>query len=408
MNDKTIQMNLFDYFMDSEKFTIKEATELVKEQRNIDVNNESIRARIYEGLDSGLFSRVSRGVYKVESQFKDETISCLLINGNGRNLSSIADSSIDSIITDHPYDLTKSLTGGNRKFATYELFKYQEEDFKEKSRVLKNGAFCVEFLPEENEVNFEYLYNLKQMAIKQGFKYFAKVPWTKGDFVANTGRKSKNSEDVMIFSKGEPRALKLNAKKNYEEARINGFDITGLSSEQVKDLLQQNNLVVHYMKGTAGMLPKSFDYQPRGKKEKIMEAEKPVELLEDIIEYVTLPFEVVLDQFAGSGNLAIASANKKRSSILIEKDETMFNKMKENIEDNLVLDQDVNSIIDDLELIGLDETINSHKLSLGKMKIMANNSIKLKKALDLAMKETDLDKQGLPRITENKIIKHKL
>lgn len=335
MEDKTIQMNLFDYFMDSDGFSIQDATKLVKDQRQINVNDESIRARIYEGVDSGLFTRISRGVYKVESQIKDTTVSCLLINGNGRDLSFIEDNSIDSIITDHPYDLSKSLTGGNRKFATYELFKYQEQDFTEKNRVLKPGAFCVEFLPEENEVNYEYLYQVKQMAIKQGFKYFAKVPWTKGDFVANTGRKSKNIEDVMIFSKGEPRALKLNAKKNYAEARDSGLDITGLTSEQVKDLLQQNNLVVHYMKGTAGMFPKAFDYQPKNSKNKVMEAEKPVELLEDIIEYVTLPFEVVLDQFAGSGNLAIASHNKNRSSIIIEKDEEMFEKMKSNIESEL-------------------------------------------------------------------------
>lgn len=336
MEDKTIQMNLFDYFMDSEGFSIQDAKKLVKEQRQINVNDESIRARIYEGVDAGIFRRVSRGVYKVESQIKDKKVSCLLINGNGRDLSFIEDDSIDSIITDHPYDLSKSLTGGNRKFATYELFKYQEQDFKEKNRVLKPGAFCVEFLPEENEVNYEYLYQVKQMAVEQGFKYFAKVPWLKGDFVANTGRKSKNAEDVMIFSKGEPRALKLNAKKNYAEAREHNLDISGLSSEQVKELLQQNNLRVHYMKGTSGMLPKAFDYQPRGLKEKVMEAEKPIELLEDIIEYVTLPFEVVLDQFAGSGNLAIASANKKRSSILIEKDGPMFERMKNHVDRSLI------------------------------------------------------------------------
>jgi len=30
-------------------------------------------------------------------------------------------------------------------------------------RVLKEGAFCVELLPEENEVNYQYLYEVKQM-----------------------------------------------------------------------------------------------------------------------------------------------------------------------------------------------------------------------------------------------------
>ena len=84
----------------------------------------------------------------------------------------IKDKSIDGIITDHPYDLQKALTGGNRKFATFELFRYESKDFKEKQRVLKDGAFLVEFLPEESEVNFDYLYEIKKMAQENGFKYF--------------------------------------------------------------------------------------------------------------------------------------------------------------------------------------------------------------------------------------------
>ena len=54
MNTDTIQMSLFDYFMEDEQFTIPEATALVKEQKNLQVNDESIRARIYEGLELGL------------------------------------------------------------------------------------------------------------------------------------------------------------------------------------------------------------------------------------------------------------------------------------------------------------------------------------------------------------------
>ncbi len=330
--NNSIQMNLFQYFLDEEQFTIQEATTLVKKVNKLNVNNESIRARIYEGVDKGLFQKISRGVYKVSSQIDGNQNNCLLINGDGRDLSMIESNSIDGIITDHPYDLNKALTGGNRKFATYELFKYNQKDFDEKQRVLKNGSFMVEFLPEESEINFEYLYKIKEMAIKSGFKYFAKVPWIKGTFIANTGRKSKNSEDVMIFSKGEPRALKLDAKKNIETALKNNIDIKGKNSYEVRDLLVENELEVCYMKGTSGMLPTSFDYQPRGKKEKVMEAEKPVSLLENIIEYISKPYETLLDQFAGSGNFVIACFNTKRNSIAIEKDKEIFDKMCHNIE----------------------------------------------------------------------------
>ncbi|MBQ2917079.1 MAG: site-specific DNA-methyltransferase [Clostridia bacterium] len=333
--DNTIQMNLFEYFLDEEKFSIQEATNLVKNVKNMQVNNESIRARIYEGVEKGIFTKISRGVYKVTKQIEGKDNTCLLINGDGRDLSSIKDKSIDGIITDHPYDLQKALTGGNRKFAKYELFKYESKDFKEKQRVLKEGAFLVEFIPEESEVNFDYLYELKKMAQDNGFKYFAKVAWKKGNFTANTGRKSKNVEDVMIFSNGEPRNLKLDAKKNLEIAKNHGLDIKGKSSYEIRDMLQENNIDICYMKGTNGMLPTAFDYQPKNSKDKIIEAEKPIGLIEEIIEYISKPYEVLLDQFAGSGNFVIACHNKNRNSIAIEKDTEMFEKMKSNIEKNI-------------------------------------------------------------------------
>lgn len=328
-------MNLFEYFLDDENFSIQDATHLVKNVRNMSVNNESIRARIYEGVEKGIFTRISRGVYKVTSQLDKNKSTCLLINGDGRDLSMLKDESIDGIITDHPYDLQQALTGGNRKFATFELFRYENKDFKEKQRVLKNGAFLVEFLPEESEINFDYLYEIKKMAQENGFKYFAKVSWKKGNFVSNTGRKSKNTEDVMIFSKGEPRTLKIDAKKNLSVARENNINIKGKNSYEIRDILQESGLTVYYMKGTNGMLPTNFDYQPKSTKDKIMEAEKPVELIEEIIEYISKPYETLLDQYAGSGNFVIACYNKKRNGIAIEKNNEMFEKMKDNIESNL-------------------------------------------------------------------------
>lgn len=333
--DNTIQMNLFEYFIDEEKFSIQDATNLVKNVKNMQVNNESIRARIYEGVEKGIFTKISRGVYKVTKQVEGKNNTCLLINGDGRDLSMIQDKSIDGIITDHPYDLQKALTGGNRKFAKYELFRYEDKDFKEKHRVLKSGAFLVEFIPEESEVNYEYLYKIKEMAKDNGFKYFAKVAWKKGNFISNTGRKSKNVEDVMIFSNGEPRSLKLDAKKNLETAKNNNLDTKGMSSYEVRDMLQENNLDVAYMKGTNGMLPTAFDYQPKNSKDKIIEAEKPVELIEEIIEYISKPYETLLDQYAGSWNFVIACYNKNRNGIAIEKDNEMFGKMKDNVEENL-------------------------------------------------------------------------
>lgn len=306
-----IQATLFDYFQDTEYFTIQEANELVLEHQNRDVNTESIRARIYEGVDKGLFERVGKGLYMVTRDNEDGSQSnCLLINGDGRDLSIFEDNSLDAIITDHPWADEKSLKGGNRNFADYELFEYTEEDFKEKHRVLKPGHFLVEFLPEENANNYQYLYKVKEMARKAGMEYYAKVGWKKGDFVANTGRKSKNVEDVCFFTKGRARNLRPNAKKDKAEPDVQ-----------------------HYMSGAHGMLPCNFDISAPGKKERIHQAEKPVELLQQILGFITLPGETALDQFAGSGVLGEAALKTGRNSILIEKDEETFQKLTERLKE---------------------------------------------------------------------------
>ena len=103
-------------------------------------------------------------------------------------------------------------------------------------------------------------------------------------------------------------------------------------------MLLEKGFEVCYMKGTNGMLPTTFDYQPRNKNDKVMEAEKPVELLEDIISYISNPFETLLDQYAGSGNFVVACFNTKRNSIAIEKDNIMFDKMINNIEKQVDLE----------------------------------------------------------------------
>ena len=65
----------------------------------------------------------------------------MLVQGNGRDLSFLKDNSIDAIITDHAYDLKKSLKGGNRDFAAYECFQYTQEDFDEKIPGVEKRVF---------------------------------------------------------------------------------------------------------------------------------------------------------------------------------------------------------------------------------------------------------------------------
>lgn len=260
-------------------FTLKQAYEL-----NPAVNEESVRARIYEGMGV-YFKRIGRGL------FVTKDLSCAVVEGNGRDLSILDDESIDCILTDHPWK-DSATSGGNRNFASYECFQYTVQDFAEKARVLKDGCFLCEILPAENETNFDYLYSIKKMAEQCGFRYYAKVPWKKENFVSNTGRKAKDTEDVMIFSKGRARSLRFDVQRS----------------------LQYNTAC--YMSG-AEMLPTEF--VAPAVRNKRCQSEKPVALFEQILGFLTKENEVVLDQFAGSGAVGAACRNINRFCILFEK-----------------------------------------------------------------------------------------
>lgn len=296
----SIAETLLSVFGDND-FTLTDAYDAVPRKEPT-----SVRARIYENLDIR-FRRIGKGVYAAMA----DGARSVLIEGDGRDLSFLKDGSIDCIITDHPWSDPHSNRGGNRNFTEYDTFRYRQGDFDEKARVMKDGCFLVEFLPAENANNFEYLYQLKSMALKSGFRYYAKTSWTKGTFVANTGRKSKNTEDIMIFTKGKPRALRVDAKKD------KAAGTTG-----------------HYMKGAAGMLPATFDVQPPSKKERRHQSQKPVELLAKLIRFVTKEGEIILDQFTGSGTSMEAAIRCGRRAIGIELDHGYVESIKKHFREN--------------------------------------------------------------------------
>lgn len=285
MTDKSLAASIIAAFKGI-NFTLKDAYARFCPKYPMD----SVRGRIYENLGKR-FERIGRGLYTTKSN--DETVA--LIEGDGRDLSFLKDNSIDCIITDHPWSDPKANNGGSRHFATYSCFRYTTQDFIEKARVLKPGSFLVEMIPAENETNFDYLYQIKKMAETAGFQYYAKVPWKKGNFIGNTGRKSKNTEDMMIFSLGKARSLRPDKMKDKADPSVK-----------------------HFMSGSKYMLPTNFDIQPPNKKSRLHQAEKPVGLVEELLEYLTLENEIVLDQFAGSGVVGEACINKNRKCILIE------------------------------------------------------------------------------------------
>lgn len=295
---------IFACFKGAKRFTLKEAYE-----KYSDKPAETIRARIYDNLGIK-FERIAKGIY---CTIESENEKCIVIEGDGRDLSIIEDSSIDCILTDHPWLDPKSNKGGTRAFAEYECFRYTPEDFREKARVLKDGCFLAEVILAENENNYEYLYQIKQYAKEAGFIYYAKVTWKKGTFVSNTGRKAKNTQDIMIFSKGKARNMRIDTKRTAQTGELT------------------------YMSGCNGMLPTMFDVQPVSRKDKIHQSELPVPLCEQILEFLTYEGEVILDSFAGSGAVGEAALNLRRNCILIEILKENVQKIKKRFEDNILM-----------------------------------------------------------------------
>lgn len=84
-----------------------------------------------------------------------------------------------------------------------------------------------------------------------------------------------------------------------------------------------------FMSGAAGMLPAMFDVDPVPRGAKIHQSELPVSLCEQLLEYLTLEGEVILDPFAGSGAVGVAALRKGRRCILIEKQHENVEKIKE-------------------------------------------------------------------------------
>jgi site-specific DNA-methyltransferase (adenine-specific) len=83
------------------------------------------------------------------------------------------------------------------------------------------------------------------------------------------------------------------------------------------------------MSGAKAMLPTCFDFQPPKKKERLHQSEKPVSLLQNILTYVTNNYDIVLDQFTGSGSSMIAAVKSKRKVIGIELSQLYCKKIKE-------------------------------------------------------------------------------
>lgn len=108
----------------------------------------------------------------------------------------------------------------------------------------------------------------------------------------------------------------------------------GMAPWQGKGPRRTYEMIFYATKGQKGLLTSPVDILDEARvsrKERIHAAQKPVELLEELINCATLPGDFVLDPCCGSGSTLVAAKNLKRRGLGIEVDETFYNTAMSNV-----------------------------------------------------------------------------
>jgi len=99
------------------------------------------------------------------------------------------------------------------------------------------------------------------------------------------------------------------------------FDVALKDALKVQDKLKSTDNVIHCV------IPNTITYSGGLGKNKIHPTQKPTEILEYFIELLSNENDTVLDTFAGSGSTGMACVKRNRNCVLIEQDKAMFDKM---------------------------------------------------------------------------------
>jgi DNA modification methylase/ParB-like chromosome segregation protein Spo0J len=108
----------------------------------------------------------------------------------------------------------------------------------------------------------------------------------------------------------------------------------GMAPWQGKGFRRTYEMLFWATKGQRGLISSPVDVLDESRvsrAERTHAAEKPTELLRQLIECSTLPGDFVLDPCCGSGSTLVAARNSKRTGLGIELDETFYNTAMSNL-----------------------------------------------------------------------------
>jgi DNA modification methylase len=285
----------------------------------------------------------------------------------------IADSSIDLLLTDPPYNISEDgaqpvwidkLTGVNKTTIHNQKFSESfEQDWDSVehteflnqidswakfwfSKLRKGGTFAV-FISDQY---VSYLWTIMENA---GFEPKRVFTWKKPAAVPfNRQVNPVSACEYVLFG------IKPGGKRTFNSDSIEGSIVERYASadkissivykavKDSKDLSNLDKIFAEAKKEATKMLldrkrtseglvqcviPNTITYSGGLGRNKIHPTQKPTEVLEYFIELLSNEGDVVLDTFAGSGSTGVACDKLNRNCILIERDTVMFDKMQERI-----------------------------------------------------------------------------
>lgn len=234
----------------------------------------------------------------------------ILYNGDCMEvMNTIADRSIDLIVCDLPYGLTKN------KWDTVLPFDRLWEHY---HRIIKDNGAIVLFGSQP----------FTTIMISSNMKYFRySLVWEKNkfsDFLNAKRKPMKTNEDICIFYKKQP---------TYNIQYWYSTPYERWNTQKAVD--RQTNYGSHKqnrVKSDGRRLPTTILKFNRVERP-IHPTQKPVDLLEWLIASYSNEQDVVLDNCMGVGSTGIAARRKNRKFIGIELDEAYFKKAKAFIEE---------------------------------------------------------------------------
>lgn len=240
--------------------------------------------------------------------FKNETLN-LMFGDCLERMKEIPDGSVDLILTDPPYGTTQ-----NKWDSVIDL----EDMWKEVWRVLKyNGA--VVFTASQPFTTVLISSRLSE------FRYTLVWEKQKGSDPLNAKRKPlKSHEDLVIFYKKQPT---YNPQFEQGSAYVRKGDCS-VKSENFNKANKTQTVVNGGKRYPKSVLKFTSEGMNRGS---FHPTQKPVALLEYLINTYSQEGETILDFTMGSGSTGVACVNTHRKFIGIEMDDNYFNIAKNRI-----------------------------------------------------------------------------